>query len=177
MPTSFKIEVTKIALCSKEVFYFNNSLFVDAFVNVEEDHLDYSRVNQNNLRTELYKEIHDVVSLGNSINANVGKIIIPPSFPWSIRYMINNYQDAMIIYRTYSNSNLFITFTCNLNWPEIQTELKKRRNYTHKDKIDIVPRLFRVKLNDMISYIKSGKSFRKTIIGKSSFYPFFLFFC
>jgi len=177
MPTSFKIKVMKIALCSKEVFYFNNSLFVDAFVNVEEDHLDYSRVNQNSLRTELYKEIHDVVSLGNSINTNVGKIIIPPSFTWSVRYMINNYQDAMIIYRTYSNSNLFITFTCNLNWPEIQRELKKRRNYTHKDKIDIVPRLFRVKLNDMISYIKSGKPFRKTIVGKSSFYPFFLFFC
>jgi len=80
MPTSFKIEVMKIALCSKEVFYFNNSLFVDVFVNVEEDYLNYSRVNQNSLRTELYKEIHDAVSLGNSINADVGKIIIPPSF-------------------------------------------------------------------------------------------------
>jgi hypothetical protein len=61
MPTSLKIEVMKIALYSKEVFYFKNSLFVDAFVNVEEDHLDYTRVNQNSLRTELYKEIHDAV--------------------------------------------------------------------------------------------------------------------
>jgi hypothetical protein len=29
---------------------------VDAFINVEEDHVDYIRMNQNSLRTKLYKE-------------------------------------------------------------------------------------------------------------------------
>jgi hypothetical protein len=39
--------------------------------------------------------------------------------------MINNYQDAMVICRAYGNPDLFITFTCNVNWLEIQRELRK----------------------------------------------------
>ena len=50
----------------------------------------------------------------------IGKrIILPSSHTGSPRYMIQNYQDAMAICRQYGNPDLFITFTCNLKWPEI----------------------------------------------------------
>lgn len=81
-------------------------------------------------------------------------------------------QDTMTVYRTYGNPNLFITFTCNLNCHEIQITLKKKRNYKHEDKQDIISYLFRVKLNDMLFYIKSRKPFRNTIASKLLSIPF-----
>jgi hypothetical protein len=37
----------------------------------------------------------------------------------------------MAICRAYGNPDLFITFTCNVNWPEIRRELTKGRIYKH----------------------------------------------
>jgi len=55
-----------------------------------------------------------------------------------IRYMINNYHEAMAICRHYGNPNLFITFTCNVGWPEIQREIKEHRSYKTEGKPYIV---------------------------------------
>ena len=124
---------------------------VDAFVNVEEDRLDFIRANQENLRSEHYKGIHDAIARGDVEGSTTGKIILPSSLTGSPRYMINNYQDVMAIYRCYENPDLFITFTCNVNWPEIHREIKKTRNYQPEDKPDIIVRVFHSKLIDMMS--------------------------
>jgi len=154
---------------------------VDAFVNVEEERLDFIRANQENLRTEHYKGIHDAVTRGDIDGSTTGKIILPSSLTGSPRYMVNNYQDAMAICRCYGNPDLFITFTCNVNWPEIHREIKKTRSYQPEDKPDIIARVFHSKLIDMISFIKSGKPFGRTIAGISfsflKFQVFFLSFC
>jgi hypothetical protein len=92
---------------------------VDAFTNVEEDRLDYIRINQNDLRTELYQGINEAVLRGDIQGSKTGKIILPSSLMGSPRYMINNYQDAIAICRAYGNLDLFITFTCNTSWLEI----------------------------------------------------------
>ncbi|KAJ6951656.1 hypothetical protein NC653_040948 [Populus alba x Populus x berolinensis] len=136
---------------------------VDAFVNVEEERLDFIRANQENLRSEHYKGIHDAITRGDIDGSTTGKIILPSSLTGSPRYMVNNYQDAMAICRCYGNPDLFITFTCNVNWPEIRREIKKTRSYQPEDKPDIIARVFHSKLIDMMSFIKSGKPFGRTI--------------
>ena len=82
--------------------------------------------------------------------------------------MINNYQDVMAICRTYGNLDLFITFTCNTNWLEIQRELRKVRVYKHEDNPDIITRVLRTKLLDMLKFIKfsipSGKKIASEMI-------------
>ncbi|XP_061968321.1 uncharacterized protein LOC133691732 [Populus nigra] len=140
-------------------------LLVDAFTNVEEDRLDYIRMNQNNLQTEHYQGINEAVLRGDIQGSKTGKIILPSSLTGSPRYMINNYQDTMAICRAYGNPDLFITFTCNTSWPEIRKELKKGRLYKHEDKPDIITRVFRAKVLDMLKFIKSGVPFSKTIAG------------
>ena len=150
---------------------------VDAFVNVEEDRLDFIRANKENLRSEHYKGIHDAIARGDVNGSTTGKIILPSSLTGSPRYMINNYQDAMAIYRCYGNPDLFITFTCNVKWLEIHREIKKTRNYQPEDKPDIIVRVFHSKLIDMMSFIKSGKPFGRTITGISIlFLKFQVFF-
>uniref|UniRef100_A0A6N2NFB7 ATP-dependent DNA helicase n=1 Tax=Salix viminalis TaxID=40686 RepID=A0A6N2NFB7_SALVM len=128
---------------------------VDAFANIEEDRLDYIRMNQNDLRSDLYQNISEAVLKGDVEGSSTGKIILPSSFTGGPRYMINNYQDAMAICRAYGNPDLFITFTCNTKWPEIERELDKSRGYKPEDKPDIITRVFRTKLLDMLKFIKS----------------------
>ena len=147
---------------------------VDAFVNVEEDHLDYVRANKKDLCVEVYKGIHEVVLKGDIEGSSTGKIIVPSSLTGSPCYMINNYQYAMAICRAYGNPSLFITFTCNVNWPEIQRELRKDRIYKHEDKPDIITRVFRSKVIDMLAFIKSGKPFGRTFASTLSFISFLL---
>jgi hypothetical protein len=141
---------------------------VDAFANVEEDRLDYIRANQNDLRTELYQGINEAVLRGDVQWSTTGKIIVPSSLTGSPRYMINNYQDVMAICRTYENLDLFITFTCNTNWLEIQRELRKVRVYKHEDNPNIITRVLRTKLLDMLKFIKfsipSGKKIASEMI-------------
>ena len=54
-----------------------------------------------------------------------------------MRYMFNNCQDAMAICKRYGYPDLFITITCNVNWPEI-LDFVKSIGLTASDRLDIV---------------------------------------
>ena len=73
--------------------------------------------------------------------------------------MIQNYQDAMAICRHYGNPDLFITFTCNPKWPEITRALAIIPGQKPEDRPDIVARVFKMKLDHILSIIKSGSIF------------------
>ncbi|XP_062006831.1 uncharacterized protein LOC133723982 isoform X2 [Rosa rugosa] len=135
---------------------------VDSYATIEEHRLDYIRKNQRNLRSETYKDLFTVASTGINEGRNLGqKIILPSSHTGSPRYMINNYQDAMAICRQYGNPDLFITFTCNVKWPEILRYFENIPGYKPEDRPDIISRIFKLKLDDMIKYVKSGEPFGK----------------
>ncbi|GJW24305.1 DNA helicase PIF1, ATP-dependent [Tanacetum coccineum] len=87
---------------------------------VEEQWLKWTRNNQDTLRVDLYHNICDAVTRGDTNAIGLGKrIILRRTFTGSPRYMMQNYQDAMAICRAYDNPDLFITFTSNPKWPEI----------------------------------------------------------
>jgi hypothetical protein len=97
------------------------------------------RRNQNALRIELYYGLRDAVMRGDTTPASVGKrIVLPLSFTWSPRYMIDNYQDAMAICRWAGYPDLFITFTCNAKWPEIKIFLSMNLDQRPENRPDIL---------------------------------------
>jgi hypothetical protein len=51
------------------------------------------------------------------------QVILPSSFTGSPRYMHEKNQNAMTYVRKFGRPDLFITFTCNPEWPEIKNEL------------------------------------------------------
>jgi hypothetical protein len=56
--------------------------------------------------------------------ADVGRaIILPSTFVGGPIYMHQAYQDVMRIVAKLGKPDLFITFTCNPQWPEIRDEL------------------------------------------------------
>ncbi|CAN1777374.1 ATP-dependent DNA helicase PIF1 [Linum perenne] len=78
---------------------------VNAYAFVEAERLDWIRNNQTKLRAH-YR--------------NGGKkVILASSVTGSPRHKYENFQDAMAICRSVGYPDLFVTFTCNSKWPEI----------------------------------------------------------
>lgn len=73
--------------------------------------------------------------------------------------MVENYHDAMAICKLYGNPHLFITITANLAWPEIDEHLNQYGGQSCNDRPDIASRVFRMKLEEMISDFKTGMFF------------------
>ena len=129
---------------------------VDACAKMEQSRLNYLRFNQNNLRSDIYSGVADAV-LANDGDRAGRRIVLPASFTGGARYMHRLFQDAMAIVRRYGKPHLFITFTCSTQWPEIQSSLFDGQ--TANDRPDIVCRVFRLKLNDMIDVIVKKQIF------------------
>ncbi|GKB72617.1 DNA helicase PIF1, ATP-dependent [Tanacetum coccineum] len=119
---------------------------VDAYTAIEEQRLSWMRNNQGTLRVDLYHNMCDAVTRGDTNAAGLGKrIVLLHTFTDSPRYMMQNYQDAMALCRAYGNPDLFITFTSNPKWPKISKMLayiprQRAHNHpeTHGDIDDII---------------------------------------
>ncbi|CAA0842482.1 Unknown protein, partial [Striga hermonthica] len=136
---------------------------VDAYTMVESSRLRYIRFNQNRLRCDLYNGLAYAVLRGDTDPSSRGKrIILPSTFTGGARNMIQNYQDAMAICRWAGYPDLFITFTCNPKWPEIVRHLEPK-NLRPEDRPDIVCRVFRAKLKEMIRDFRQNQIFGKVI--------------
>ncbi|XP_019160783.1 PREDICTED: uncharacterized protein LOC109157339 [Ipomoea nil] len=132
---------------------------VDGYTMVESGRLIYIRTHQKSLRCESYSGLTDALTRGKVNPAAQGRrIILPSSFTGGARYMIQNYQDAMAICRWIGYPDLFITFTCNPKWPEVQRFLKDRR-LKAEDRPDIICRLFKMKLDSLLADCRKNKLF------------------
>ncbi|XP_019162491.1 PREDICTED: uncharacterized protein LOC109158985 [Ipomoea nil] len=132
---------------------------VDAYTMIESGRLVYIRTHQKSLRCESYKCLTDALTRGEVDPTAQGKrIILPSSFTGGARYMVQNYQDAMAICRWIGYPSLFITFTCNPKWPEIERFLQPR-NLKSEDRPDIICRVFKMKLNALIKEIQKENIF------------------
>ncbi|XP_048615651.1 uncharacterized protein LOC125588377 [Brassica napus] len=114
---------------------------------IGEDRLRWARNNQEILRAELYSNVLDAVSKGDTDAKIIGqRFILPPSFtggPWE-----------------FGNPDLFITMTANLNWSEIKEHLQKYGGDSPNDRPDIECRVFKLKLDQLLKDFKAGTFFK-----------------
>ncbi|CAN1298313.1 ATP-dependent DNA helicase PIF1 [Linum perenne] len=75
-------------------------------------------------------------------------IILSSTHTSSPRYKYENFQDAMAICRWGGYPDLFLTFTCNSQWPEIQLMIDLVTCSGRKDtnRADIIARVFKLKI-------------------------------
>lgn len=95
-------------------------------------------------------------------------IILPSSHTGSPRYRVQNYQDAMAICRWAGYPDIFLTFTCNPKWPEINQMLDMIGERDDPNRADIICRVFEVKLQQLMHYIKKEEPFGKIVACKFS---------
>ncbi|XP_046660821.1 uncharacterized protein LOC124354421 [Homalodisca vitripennis] len=126
-------------------------VLVDMYAKIESERLSFLRWNQKRLRAEEYIHLRDAIS--RDANAeDIGKIVIlPSSFTGSPRHMHEYTQDAMMYVRSYGRPDLFITFTCNPKWVEIESLLLPGQ--TAGDRHDLTARVFKQKLTKLMDAI------------------------
>ncbi|CAN7011743.1 unnamed protein product, partial [Brassica oleracea var. botrytis] len=138
-----------------------NQYVVDVFTAIEEDRLRWARNNQDVLRAELYSNVLDAVSKGDTDAKIIGqRFIQPPSFTGGPRYLVEKYHDAMAICREYGNPDLFITMTANPNWREIKEHIERYGGDSPNDRPDIECRVFKMKLDQLLKDFKEGTFFK-----------------
>ncbi|KAL8099436.1 hypothetical protein AgCh_031899 [Apium graveolens] len=139
---------------------------VDAFAAVEQYRLDWIRAHQNIIRSNLYKSIRDSVSKSDTNSSTKGKnVILPATHTGSQRYMNQYFKDSLAIYRTIGHPSLFLTMTCNTQWPEIKSMMNFFPGVDVADKPDVTARVFKLKLDQLLDLIKNKNYFGKYIRG------------
>nr|GEX00948.1 DNA helicase [Tanacetum cinerariifolium] len=137
---------------------------VTAFCAVEQSRIDFIRAHQNDIRNEYLSDIYDVIRRGDSDGSDCGgRLILPQSFTGGPRYMYAHYLDSLVICRVHGNPSYFITFTCNVKWPEITEYMDDFRGVTTADIADIVDRVFEMKIHQFMKYLRDIKPFGKVL--------------
>ncbi|KAI3507904.1 hypothetical protein L1887_22900 [Cichorium endivia] len=153
-----RINTFSLILNSKRLF---QQFLVDAYTMIESERLNFIRNQQKVLRCETYEHLHNIKHEGNNNISNIGqRVILPSSFTGGARYMQQNYLDAMSLCKWFGYPDFFITVTCNPKWPEIKRFLKGT-TLQPEDRPDILCRLFKIKLDALIKYLKEGNLFGK----------------
>ncbi|XP_021732628.1 uncharacterized protein LOC110699422 [Chenopodium quinoa] len=131
---------------------------VDMYVKIENTRLDYLRNNQSTISVDLYQGILDSLDIGETKVHNVGRrVILPPSFIGGPRDMKKRYLNAMAFVQRFGKHDLFVTMTCNANWPAIKSELAPGE--AAQDRPDLVTQIFRIKLLALKREIMEKKVF------------------
>ncbi|XP_054720603.1 uncharacterized protein LOC129230227 [Uloborus diversus] len=135
-----------------------SQFLVDEYAKIETEKLNFLKYNQSKLRSEEYIHLRDEV--GRYDADQIGqRVVLPSSFIGGPRYMHERAQDAMSYVRHYGSSDLFITFTCNPKWKEIQRELYPGQK--HYQRHDIIARVFHMKVKEFMDLIVKGQVFGK----------------
>jgi len=75
----------------------------------------------------------------------------------------------MAICKAVGYPDLFITITCNPNWPEIHRCLFEK-NIKPEDRPDILTRIFKIKLDHLINDFKKNNIFGTIKAGKECYF-------
>ena len=130
---------------------------VDIYARIEQFRLTFIKNHQKEIRSEVYQGLVDAINNNTSLEDIGRRVILPSSYIGSPRFMVQKYQDAMAIVREFGKPDLFITFTCDPKWDEIQNELLEHQKAN--DRPDIIVRVFNEKL----------KRFKDDVINKAVF--------
>ena len=126
------------------------------WIDYEEVRIRFFRTNQKKLRSDLYLGLSD--ALRNHKNASeIGQpVVLSSSCIGGARHMYELYQDSMAIVAKFRKPDLFLTFTCNPQWPEIKQSVIRNKNgkcQKVKYRPDIICRVFERKLDELTADI------------------------
>lgn len=131
---------------------------VDMYMKIESMRLAYFDNHQDKLRVEQYKGILDSVIAGIQKGGRVGsRVYLPPTFIGGPRDMRHRYLDSMSLVQEFGRPDLFLTITCNSNWPEIKECLAPGEEAQNRP--DLVVRVFKAKLTILQDRIMKDKLF------------------
>nr|XP_043639138.1 uncharacterized protein LOC122610211 [Erigeron canadensis] len=143
---------------------------VNIYIKIEMSRLQFYEHNQDTIRADFYQGIVDCVNAGEVNSNRVGRrIVLPASFIGGSRDMRRRFLDVMSLVQDDGKPDIFLTFTCNLNWPEITEKLLPGQ--TAQDRPGLVARAFRAKLEDLKKQL-----LKKHVLGEVGAYVYVIEF-
>ncbi|SGY31920.1 BQ5605_C002g01277 [Microbotryum silenes-dioicae] len=103
---------------------------IDGYSQLETDRLNYIRFHQENLRLTTAQGITDAVANGLTPDQIGRSVILGSTFKNSPREVTQRYQDAMACVVKYGKPSLFITVTCNPEWPKSRLHWGRTTKHT-----------------------------------------------
>ncbi|ELP91475.1 hypothetical protein EIN_143750 [Entamoeba invadens IP1] len=145
------------------MYNLTQQFMVDAYARVESATLNYYQTHQHELRSMSYNGVRDqiVKDPNKNTKAKGQKVILPATYSNSPRNLGQKCADAMAIFAKFGPPDLFITFTANPNWREIKENLEK--DEVAIDRPDLVTRVFKLKLDQLIKEITKWEIFGNVI--------------
>jgi len=134
---------------------------VDMWAAADQNRLSYLHFHQSEIRGSLYQGLSDAISDNTDLHDVGQRVVLPSSYTGGPRYMKQCLQDALALARYHRKIDLFITVTCNPNWPEIARELLPGQ--TAADRPDLCARVFRMKKQAIIDDIYKNGIFGKAV--------------
>ena len=121
-------------------------------------HFHRSPVQQAKYRAARVAAFEDQLSAGIPA-AEIGQPVVrlPSSVVGSARFYQQLYLDAMALPRKFGKPDIFLTFTCNPNWPEVRDALPVGAHWRFHP--DIVARAFMLKLKELMHDIVINEIF------------------
>lgn len=135
---------------------------ITGYASIEQRELKYLTDKLGNHRMETHSRVQEAVMTGAALRHIGTRRILSAQHVGSPRYMSSQYHDCMAIVRALGNPSLFITFTCNPKWREIEEAVQA--GFSPHDRPDIACRVFHLKLRALLEDIWKEKIFG-TVIG------------
>ncbi|KAF1883253.1 hypothetical protein Lal_00030358 [Lupinus albus] len=133
---------TQTLLSSRRLFH---KFLIDAYTMIV-----LYQEKQKKLRVDKYKNLNETQGSDQSQGSNRGKrVILPSTFVGGRRYMDQLYFDGIAICSSLGFPDLFLTMTCNPNWPKIVRILKPMGLKPH-DRPNIISRVFKMKFEELL---------------------------
>lgn len=136
----------------------------DVWISTDQNRLRWVENNQPHLRASLYSGLEDAVGHGErdvDLHDIGHRVVLPSSYIGGPRYMNQRFQDAIALARAHHGFDLFVTFTCNAQWPEITSELLACQ--TAADRPDLIVRVFNMYKSSLIDEITKTNIFGVTL--------------
>ena len=129
-----------------------NEWFVDMFSRTEDQRLNWIRHNQPKIVRR--SDASDTVNVdGIPEGHRPGRIFLPKSFPGSRLYQLRLLSDALAIVSRRGKPTIFLTFTCNPNWPEVKAQLAPGQ--IASDRPDVLCAVFHEYLSKLLKELRA----------------------
>ncbi|CAH1431510.1 unnamed protein product [Lactuca virosa] len=89
------------------------------------------------------------------------RVVLPANFICGPRNMRRKYIDAMALVQKFGKPDIFLTLTCNPNWPEIKQYMMG--NEETQNRADLIDRVFHAKLEQFKNEIFKNEIFGKVV--------------
>ena len=123
------------------------------------------RSNQPKLRVDARSHVAEAQDRGAETSDTGKKIILTAAAKGSPRWFHQRYLNAMEIVAGFGAPSLFITVTCNQNWPEVAalSNLARYEGWSPSDRPDLVARVFHNRLQTILDDIVQQGIFGKVV--------------